>query len=145
MPIIDELFQLGFGEYVNSVRRAGAIRLFPDWISPKSKNGFDRADAAWSNASWVRKFNRNVVPFAMGDRLPDNTRSPVTFHSFRGAFKAMLGLHQPHVAPNIINEVIGHSKGEMDNRYVGVVALEETYPAIRACRWNGLILPSSPG
>ena len=75
--------------------------------------------------------------------MPD-ARLEVTFHSFRGAFKSMLGLKRHNVPPNVINEVIGHSKSEMDKRYVSVVPLEETYSAIHATGWPELIIPDAP-
>jgi hypothetical protein len=40
--------------------------------------------------------------------------------------------------------VVGHSKGEMDGRYIGTIPLEEIYPAIRACGWPDLQLPDTP-
>jgi hypothetical protein len=56
----------------------------------------------------------------------------------------MLGLKKHQVPVNVINEVIGHSKGELDKRYVGTIPLDETYPAIRACGWDGLKIPAAP-
>ena len=52
---------------------------------------------------------------------------------------ARFGLH-----PNFINEVIGHAKSELDERYVGSIAIEETYPAMRHCNYVGLVIPPAP-
>ena len=56
----------------------------------------------------------------------------------------MLGLSRHGVAPNVNNEVIEHSKNCMDQRYAGTVPLEETYPSIRWCTYEGLVLPDAP-
>jgi integrase len=144
VPILDALLEVGFAEYVRAVRGTNADRLFPDWQSPRLTGDFDKDDAAWSNASVIRAFNRTVINHRLRDILIPGARREVTFHGFRGAFKTMLGLKKHAVPPNVINEVIGHSKGELDTRYVGVVPLEETYPAIRSCGWDGLIIPAAP-
>lgn len=122
----------------------GTDRLFPDWVLPKSSKAYEKHDTPWSNAKIIRAFNRTVIRNSLGERLRDDARQEVTFHGFRGAFKSMLGLQANAVSTNIIHEVTGHAKGEMDQRYVGMIPLEETYPAIRACGWSGLILPTSP-
>jgi integrase len=144
VPLLDALLDMGFADYVASVQRQGADRLFPDWESPKRSGVFDKDDAAWSNASMIRSFNRTVIDHRLGNLLSAGARREVTFHSFRGAFKSMLGLKKHGVPPNVINEVIGHAKSELDQRYVGVIALEETYPAIRACNWDALKIPPAP-
>jgi integrase len=144
VPLLDALMELGFGGYVEAMQKKGVDRLFPDWEPPRRTGDFDKDDAAWSNASVIRSFNRTVINHRLRDILIPGARKEVTFHAFRGAFKAMLGLTRHRVPPNVINEVIGHSKGELDKRYVGVVPLEETYPAIRACGWDGLIIPAAP-
>jgi integrase len=144
VPILDGLFDLGFGDYVAAIRARGADRLFPDWEPPGRTGDFDKDDAAWSNASIIRAFNRTVIKHRLNGVLSPSMRREVTFHNFRSAFKSMLGLTKHRVAPNVINEVTGHSKSELDRRYVGVVPLEETYPAIRACGWDGLKIPPAP-
>jgi integrase len=144
VPIIDQLVEQGFLEYVERVRATGADRLFPDWQSPKRTGNFRADDAAWSNGRIIRSFNRTVVPRMLKDTLIADARLEVTFHSFRGSFKSMLGLSRHRLPPNVIHEVIGHQKWELDNGYVGEIALEETYPAVRHCRYEGLIIPSAP-
>jgi integrase len=144
VPLLDSLMDLGFGAYVESVRKSGADRLFPDWEPPKPTGDFDKDDARWSNSGPVRKFNRHVVDQQLKDVLLPGARREVTFHQFRGAFKSMLGLKKHNVPPNVINEVIGHSKSEMDKRYVHIVPLDETYPAIHRCGWPDLVIPAAP-
>ena len=144
VPLLDALLDLGFAKYVDSVRKSGADRLFPDWQPPKGKNTDRNDDKAWSNGKIIRAFNRTVIPTMLNGRLIEGARQEVTFHSLRGAFKAMLGNAEYKLNQNIINEVIGHAKSEMDARYIGEISIEETYPAIRECRYIGLKLPISP-
>lgn len=144
VPLLDALLELGFGDYVTAVRDLGSDRLFPDWESPRRTGSFDKDDAAWSNARLIRSFNRTVIKHRLGRVLTPGARREVTFHSFRGAFKSMLGLTKHRVAHNVVNEVVGHAKSELDKRYVSVVPLQETYPAIRTCRWEELKIPPAP-
>lgn len=144
VPILDELLSLGFADYVEAVRKKGADRLFPDWQPSRSADGESNDGNRWSNSSMLRAFNRTVVPQMLGDKLVAGARSPVTFHSFRGAFKAMLQRKEYGLHPNTINEVIGHAKDELEARYIGEIAIEQTYSEIRGCRFPGLVLPSPP-
>ena|GEM_PF-1497960 len=144
VPLLDALFDLGFAQYVEEVGKSGVDRLFPDWRPSKSKNSDRNDDKRWSNAKILRAFNRTVIPNALGERLLPGARREVTFHAFRGTFKGMLQSNEYKLHANIINEVVGHTKDEMDRRDIGEVALEETYPAVRSCRFNGLIIPPSP-
>ncbi len=144
VPLLDMLMDHGFQGYVERIRASGADRLFPDWKPPKKAGAFNKDDAAWSNADHVRAFNRTVINHTLGQFITKGSRSEVTFHSFRGAFKSMLGLSRHGVAPNVINEVVGHAKNGMDQRYIGTVPLEETYPSIRSCTYEGLVLPDAP-
>lgn len=140
VPIIDALMELGFPDYVERVRRSGATRLFPDWIAIKPAGGGEGAFPAWSNARIIRAFNRTVIPAALSDTLTPDVRREVTFHSLRGAFKAMIGTTNA-LPVNIVHEVVGHAKSELDSRYIGEVTIEETYPVVRACRYPGLVIP----
>ncbi|RYG40732.1 hypothetical protein EON79_22095 [bacterium] len=135
---------MGFREYVERIAATGADRLFPDWESPKRTGDFDRDDAAWSNGRVIRAFNRTVIPAVLKDHLVDGARRAVTFHSLRGSLKSMLTHDGRNVNLNVINEVIGHAKSEMDQSYVGSIPISKTYPAIRSCRYEGLTLPSAP-
>ncbi len=143
VPIIDALMNLGFAEYVAGIKDKGHERLFPDWTARQRKGAGEGDYPAWSNGAIIRAFNRNVIPATLGDRLPDGARREVTFHSLRGAFKAMLAAGNG-VAPIIVNAVVGHANDEMDERYIGEVTIEETFPAIRGVNYTGLLLPASP-
>ncbi|MGN6121820.1 MAG: hypothetical protein ACTHOJ_02575 [Sphingomonas oligoaromativorans] len=141
VPILDMLAEHGFAEYVDRIRKTGADRIFPDWTGRVPPAG---GYPAWSNGALIRAFNRTVIPAALKGDLAEDARQEVTFHGLRGAFKAMLSTHSPAININIINEVIGHAKPELDTRYIGIMPIEDTYPAIRACRYKGLILPPLP-
>lgn len=143
VPILQALLDLGFAEYVASVNDGKIDRLFPRWIAPKRKGATEADDPAWSNSGVVRAFNRNVVPAALGSILPTGARREVTFHSFRGAFKAMVGTW-PNVPSLIYDEVVGHKQSDLNERYIGEVTIEETYPVMRDCSFKGLHLPTPP-
>jgi integrase len=143
VPVLDALLAIGFAEYVAGIDRDLHDRLFPDWTAPKRKGGTDADDPAWSNSGVVRAFNRNVIPATLGENLPTGARREVTFHSLRGAFKAMLAV-SPNVQPIAYDEVVGHKQSDLNQRYIGEVTIEETYPMIRHCNFKGLNLPSAP-
>jgi integrase len=142
VPIVDALTALGFKAYVDRVKRSGAVRVFPDWKATKPKGAGPNDYPAWSNSRLIRTFNESVVPASLGDRLLKGARREVTFHGFRGSFKAMLA--RSKVPPAIYNEVVGHSKGEMDDIYIGDMSIEETYPDVRSCSFEGLVIPPRP-
>lgn len=140
VPILDALIGFGFAAYVERLRDEGHDRLFPEWTARKRKGAGESDYPAWSNSGVIRAFNRNVIPAALADKLPANARREVTFHSLRGAFKAMLAASNG-VPSIIVNEVVGHAHSDLDDRYIGEVTIEETYPAVRKCNFGGLIIP----
>lgn len=143
VPILDALIDIGFADYVDRIRRSGADRLFPDWTARKARTASDGDFPAWSNAAVIRAFNRTVIPAALGDTLRQGARREVTFHSLRGAFKSMLGTNH-NVPTNIVHEIVGHAKSELDSRYVGTIEIEATYPVVRGCNYARLVLPPPP-
>ncbi|WP_086608465.1 DUF6538 domain-containing protein [Erythrobacter donghaensis] len=142
IPILDILIALGFDDYVERIGRAGHDRLFPDWKPPTNRT--DAGAPAWSNGQLIRAFNRTVIPQQLRAILTEGTRQEVTFHGFRGAFKTLLGRVEYGLPENHKNEVVGHKKSALDERYVREIPLEETYPAIRRCAYAGLVLPPAP-
>jgi integrase len=143
VPILDALIAIGFQAYFREILHSGSDRVFPDWKPARTLNEHGDADLAWSNSGVIRAFNRNVVEQSLGGVLDTSARREVTFHSFRGSFKAMLGSYA-NVPTTYINEVVGHSKEELDQRYIGEISIEETYPLIHSCDYQGLILPTPP-
>lgn len=142
VPLLDQLMELGFADFVARRRREGGERLFDDWKPPRA--GATTNDPAWSNGRMIRAFNTTLVPRALQGMLMSDARREVTFHSFRGAFKSLLVMNKYGISPNYVHEVVGHSKSELDKRYIGSIPLEETYPAVRGCRYEGLVLPTPP-
>lgn len=137
VPILDALLALGFAEYVTTVRKSGSDRLFPDWNIPQQDDS-DNTYFNWANTKWIRAFNRTIIPAALPHLIKPAVRSPVVFHSFRGAFKFMLlGHGNPHLA----NAILGHSQDELDKAYIGTVSPKETYTAFRSADFEGLKLP----
>jgi len=141
VPILDALLELGFASYVARIQATGADRLFPDWMARVALGDADVGFPAWSNARVIRAFNRTVIPWALDGALPEGARREVTFHSLRGAFKSMLA-NTNGLPINIVHEIIGHTKGELDDRYIGEITIEETYPATRGCKFKGLNIPA---
>ncbi|MEG8033438.1 tyrosine-type recombinase/integrase [Sphingomonas aurantiaca] len=140
VPILDALIELGFPAYVDRIRRSGATRLFPDWTAIKPAGAGADAFPAWSNSKVIRAFNRTVIPSALADKLSIDARREVTFHSLRGTFKATIGTTN-NLPINVVHEVVGHAKSELDARYIGEVTIEETYPQVKGLRYIGLIIP----
>lgn len=142
VPILDALLALGFGDYINRIASEGHDRLFPDWTAKKRYGGGDTEFPAWSNARIIRAFNRTVIPATLSDELAVGARREVTFHSLRGAFKAMLGTTNK-LPVNVVHEVVGHAKSELDERYIGELTIEETYPVVRSCDYTDLFVPKA--
>jgi integrase len=141
VPVLDALIELGFPAYVDRIRRSGATRLFPDWTAIKPAGAGVDAFPAWSNAKVIRAFNRTVIPWALADKLSSDARREVTFHSLRGTFKALIGTTN-NLPINVVQEVIGHAKSELDARYIGEVTIEESYPHVRGLQYRGLVVPN---
>ncbi len=136
IPLLDVVLEHGLREYVKRLVQEGHDRLFPDWKAPAGI--IDASSTAWSNASIIRSFNRTVVKQQLRSLLAPDARQEVTFHSFRGAFKTLLGRSEYSLPPNYIHEVVGHAKSALDKRYIVEIPLADTYPVIRGCRYQGL-------
>ena len=100
--------------------------------------------AIWSNGTVLRAFNNRLIPKALKDILVPSARREVTFHSFRGAFKNMLGRSEHNLPSNYVNYVVGHSLPDLDQRYIGKIELGVLYKAIHECRFDAKLLPSPP-
>lgn len=138
VPVLDALMNLGFADYVAKVRESNSDRLFPDWDLPLQ----DAANSAyfnWANCKWIRAFNRTVIPSVFPTMASSGGRSPVVFHSFRGAFKFMLMRHGPS---HLANAILGHSQDDLDKAYIGSVAPGDTYAAFKSADYDSLAIPS---
>lgn len=131
VPILDALLALGFREFVEGAKAKGSDRIFPEWEKPKS--------GKWANAKWIKAFNRTVIPAVFPELASREKKSPVVFHSFRGAFKVlMLNAGKRHLA----NAVIGHTQDDLDKSYIGLISPAETYAEFKAEDFVGLRVPS---
>lgn len=138
IPILDALITIGFRDYFDRIINLGGDRIFPDWECPKTHGLSEEDDLKrWANAKWIRSFNRTVIPSIFPLVYPA-IRSPVTFHSLRGAFKKVL-IDKGH--DRMANSIIGHIHDELDKRYIGKFDIEELWDAFHAVDYKGLIIP----
>jgi integrase len=90
VPIHQRLIEMGLCEYVQTLRRAGQMRLFPDL--PPGRDGAGQAAS--------KQFARYC------DRI-NLTSSALVFHSFRHG--AVGGMRAAHIAKELRMVVIGHN------------------------------------
>ena len=100
IPIHPELLRLGFGRYVEAIRNNKSLRLFPEWKASADER------KSYSQASWIRAFNKKYMPLVSA-RIPRPT-----LYSFRYNFISRL--IAAGVPPQIQNQILGHSKFDMD-------------------------------
>lgn len=137
VPLLDDLMALGFDRYVHRIAASKSDRLFPDWECPRERGaGVDDELSRWANSKWIRAFNRTVIP-SVFERDAKATRSPVTFHSFRGACKKLLLDSGDRTKANAI---IGHSQDELDRRYLGHYSADELHSEFHKARFRDLKL-----
>lgn len=140
VPILDALLGLGFAEYYERVAKLGGDRLFPDWDCPEDRTlNEDEELSRWANSRWIRAFNRTVIPSVFPRENDKIERSPITFHSFRGAFKTLLIATG---AEKKANAVIGHSETKLDKAYLSEVTPEDLHAEFSSVDYKGLVLPS---
>jgi integrase len=92
VPIHRDLIRLGLMEYVDSIRKAGHVRLFPDLM--KGKNGFSDAPGKWL---------ARVITKTVSDD------PALVAHSLRGG--GITKLHGVGVADNVVKYIVGHTDG----------------------------------
>jgi integrase len=100
VPIAHDLIRLGFMDYVERMRKAGHVRLFPDL--KKGKNGFSDAPGTWL----ARIIGKTV-----------SNDPALVVHSLRGG--GITKLHGVGVSDNVIKYLVGHQDGGVhDSHYV---------------------------
>jgi integrase len=100
VPIAHDLIRLGFMDYVERIRKAGHVRLFPDL--KKGKNGFSDAPGKWL----ARIIGKTV-----------SNDPALVVHSLRGG--GITKLHGVGVSDNVIKYLVGHQDGGVhDSHYV---------------------------
>ena len=102
IPIHNKLIEHGLIEYVNRMKDAGSLRLFP-----LLKSAGDRQlTASWSQ--WFSRYLRKEIGI---------TDSRKTFHSFRHGFKEACRLYG--IPKDIHDELTGHSSSDVGDGYGG--------------------------
>ncbi len=134
VPILDELFDLGFGHYLDNLRAQGEIRVFPDW---KPYEGKDE-DTRWSNSAFIKEFHRNVRN-KLFPRQENESRSRVRFHSFRGSFKRLLIEKENK---QFADQVVGHNINDLDDRYLGTIEIEKLHDYYHSLKYEKVVIPS---
>ena len=140
VPILNALRSIAFDDYFAEVTKSGTDRLFPLWQPGAQSKSSGNADERWAAAKWPRAFNRTVIPAALRDFLVKGTRQAVTLHSFRGSFKRMLedsGVNQQYV-----DDILGHSKNELDQRYSGTRSIKTLFEATHTLDFDRLVILS---
>lgn len=100
VPIHSSLIQLGFMQYVNSIRKARHQRLFPQ-LKSKGNNGYGDPVGKW--------FGRLVSSLGLTDPR-------LVIHSLRHG--GITKLHSAAVPVNIVETLVGHSAGNVHEQYV---------------------------
>ena len=100
VPIHSSLIQLGFMQYVNSIRKARHQRLFPQ-LKSKGGNGYGDPVGKW--------FGRLVSSLGLTDPR-------LVIHSLRHG--GITRLHSATVPVNIVETLVGHSAGNVHEQYV---------------------------
>jgi integrase len=136
VPILDALRSLGFDQYLRTVLATGADRVFPDWSPPKRISLDGDSDALWSSSKWPKAFNRTILPAALKGTLDPDMRRPVTLHSFRGSFKRLL--EDSDIPKHYVDDIIGHAKSEIDQRYSGTRSIDFLSDRTRMLEYKNL-------
>lgn len=93
----DAVVALGLPKYVEALRAAGHVRLFPELRLDKVK-GYGKAAGAWFNDRFL------------GGRLEIPRDGTKTFHSFRHTF--ITGLFDAEVPEATVAQLAGHERGK---------------------------------
>lgn len=134
VPLLDVLMELGFGQYVSHLKAGGEEFVFPDWTPYRAASG----DSRWSNSAFMKEFHRNVRDKLFPKKVGES-RSPLRFHSFRGAFKKLL-LSKGNKL--YVDVVLGHQLEDLDERYVGSIEIEELHREFHDLRYEKVRIPS---
>jgi integrase len=103
VPLHSALVRLGFLDYVEAAKKAGAVSLWPSMRFRKGKPGAYFSD-------WVNAFHKDATK---------NDKAPV-FHELRHTVRT--ALHAAHVDRETIGRIIGHETGlsEAEKAYTHV-------------------------
>lgn len=97
IPIHPKLPELGLVEYINTLKKMGYNRVFPE-LKPHLTKGYGRPVSSWFNES------------LLANRLGVSRDRKQSFHSFRHTAVTALKAH--NVSPEIRAQILGHVRGE---------------------------------
>ncbi|MBF0270439.1 MAG: site-specific integrase [Alphaproteobacteria bacterium] len=122
IPVHPALEELGFLDYVASLRKQGKTRLFPDW--QKGGDGFYSSPMS----KWFSRLLRDL----------GIKRGKISFHSFRHTYKD--ALLAAGIAEKTQDKVMGHANDSVQGRYGSSGLLETESAAIREIDFPGFMI-----
>jgi integrase len=126
VPLHPTLVELGFGRYVERIRKEGSERLFPDWKASQDPRKL------YSGATWTRRFNEDLIPsITMKKPKP-------SIYSLRHTFKTQMAVCR--VPPQFQDQVLGHAGPRMDPTYLKTIPIRELYAEVSKVTYPGLDL-----
>jgi integrase len=123
VPLAHDLLRLGFMDYVERIRKAGHVRLFPDLT--KGKNGFSDAPGKWLGR-------------IIGKTVSDDPA--LVAHSLRTG--GITKLHGVGVSDNVVKYLVGHTDGGVhEAHYVkrDLIPLGLLKDGIDRLRYDGVV------
>ena len=129
VPIHSSLIQLGFMQYVDSIKKSGHTRLFPQ-LKSKGNNGYGDPVGKW--------FGRLVSSLGLTDPR-------LVIHSLRHG--GITKLHSAGVPVNIAETLTGHSAGNVHEQYVhkDLISMKTLQEALEKLRYDEVLQALSNG
>ena len=127
VPLHDKLVQLGLPEYVQTLRKAGYTRLFPE-LKRDAVKGYGKPASSWFNERFL------------GRTLGIERNGMKTFHSFRHTF--LTATERLGTPERVMAQIAGHQRGDTEswNRYAKDRDADQLAAVI-----NGLTFPEADG
>lgn len=124
VPIHSSLIQLGLMNYIESIRKAGHTRLFPQ-LRRKGNNGYGDPVGKW--------FGRLVSSLGLTDPR-------LVIHSLRHG--GITKLHSAGVPVNIAETLTGHSAGNVHEQYVHkeLISMKRLQAGLEKLRYDNVLL-----
>lgn len=118
VPVHQKLIELGFLNYVEDVRKAGFLRLFPN-LPRNTKNGYGDAVGDWFNGRYLRPPPTGSKVKRAGIADPEKS-----FHSFR--YVVINRLYAITRERLLVAEITGHNRGDdvLTNVYLDPIDAE---------------------
>jgi len=132
LPVHSKLIELGFLDYIDTVRKLGFKHLFQG-LKQKAKNGPGTTISNWFNKGHLRN----------NCEIKDTQK---VFHSFRNTFLT-LGDRSPDALETALVKLVGHGRGQTIHRvhYIKKADLKECKQTLEAIQYPTLaLLPYKP-